>query len=375
MKEKIQERYSIKELLTRKSLYNLILGQRSNGKSYQVKHMSLTEAYTGLDYITHKPLGKRRFLAYIRRWKEELKTGDVESYFDDMPISEITKGDYDCVAVWRSDIFFARLNKETGKKERGMKIGHCFCLTSATHYKSLMFPDILNLIFEEFLTDMYLPREVENLESIVSTIARADEVHVYMIGNTISRLCPYFREWELTNCLKQKQGTIDIYKKKTPAWDPKTESWIENVVLIAVEYCRQNAKTGIMSFGRASHSINGGEWECDEQPHLPKKFNEYNLKYKILFKSGDFAFMVTLLQDKEKRELTLYCYPAAENSSAKRIVSDDYSMDRFHTNHLTALTKYDKIVIDLLNVGKICFSDNLTGTEFYTLLNNRKGGF
>lgn len=374
MMEKLQEHYSIRELLLRKALYNLILGQRSNGKSYAVKDMSLYEAYTGLDYITHKPLGKRRYLAYIRRWKEELKASDVESYFDDMPIAKLTNNEYDCVSVWRSDIYLAKLNDE-GKKDRGMKIGHCFCLTSATHYKSLTYPDILNLIFEEFLTDMYLPREVENLESIVSTIARSEEVHVYMIGNTISRLCPYFREWELTNCLKQKQGTIDIYKKKSPAWDPKSESWIENIILIAVEYCQQNLKTGIMSFGRASRSINGGEWECDEQPHLPKKFNEYNLKYKILFKSGDFAFMVTLLQDNEKRELTLYCYPASETSSAKRVVSDDYSMDRFHTNHLTPLTKYDKIVIDLLNVGKICFSDNLTGTEFYTLLNNRKGGF
>ena len=50
---------------------NLIYGERSNGKSYQVKHKKAVEKYL--------KTGKRFIL--MRRWKEEISSEKIEQYF------------------------------------------------------------------------------------------------------------------------------------------------------------------------------------------------------------------------------------------------------------------------------------------------------
>jgi hypothetical protein len=371
---KLKKYYDIKPILKIGADYNMILGRRSNGKSYQVKYVSLYEAYHEVDYITGKP--KTRYqLAYGRRWKDELKPNEIESYFDDINIKELTKGEYERVSVYRGTIYFARTD-ENGKTVRGKQIGKCFALTGATHYKSLTFPLIGNYIFEEFIpeTGDYLPRDVENLESIISTIARNEKIRVFLIGNTINAVCPYFRDWELKGAVKQAEGTIDIYNKPIVVFDYAQNKWSESNVKIAVELCRQTTEVGLMAFGKNANSINGNSWDCEIQPHLVKSYDCYINKYRILYKYGEFRFLINLLKDKDTRELTVYVYPyTKDNYTDRRIVTDEYTQDRFSTAYLTALTKYDKIVIELIAQGKICFSDNLTGTEFYQVKKDRGG--
>lgn len=79
---------------------------------------------------------------------------------------------------------------------------------------------------------------------IISTIARRDYVRVFLIGNTISRLCPYFEEWQLTHIKSQKQGTIELYRQFTNQYDEKTGEPI--VVTIAVEYCENTGNQSKM---------------------------------------------------------------------------------------------------------------------------------
>ena len=52
--------------------YNLIWGERSNGKSYQVKHKK--------GVIKYLKTGRRFIL--MRRWKEEITTEKIDSYFE-----------------------------------------------------------------------------------------------------------------------------------------------------------------------------------------------------------------------------------------------------------------------------------------------------
>ena len=63
-----QKYYSIENLLNKKAEYNILLGERSNGKSYAVKYMALWEAYHKKDYLTHE--NKPRYMpAYVIRWR------------------------------------------------------------------------------------------------------------------------------------------------------------------------------------------------------------------------------------------------------------------------------------------------------------------
>ena len=361
-----QKYYNIENLLKQKAEYNILLGERSNGKSYAVKYMCLWEAYHKADYLTKKPKARYQ-LGYIRRWREEIKGRDVVQYFEDMPIRDITNGEYDGIQCYRGDIYFCS-HDEDGTEIRGEKIGACFALTGVTHYKSLAFPTIGNCIFEEFITNQgYLPHEVDNLQSLISTIARRDRVSVFMIGNTISRLCPYFDEWSLTHVKKQKQGTIDIYKQATNQID---DAGKQVVITIAVEYCENSGNNSRMFFGDKSKMITSGVWESEVYPHLEKPYNHYKVHYKVYYEYTSFRFIITLLTDGDNMPF-LYVYPAKDRGKIKRAVTDKYTNDKFTTLYLTKVAKYDTIIMDLLDNKKIVFSDNLTGTEFYQIKKER----
>ena len=366
-----QKYYSLKNILSTNSDYNLLLGERSNGKSYSVKYMALWQAYHECDYALFLESGKKEKInefefGYIRRWRDEIKSQDVERYFSDMPIEEITDNEYTKVIFYRGDFYFANID-ENGKQLRGKKIGSAFALTSDTHYKSLAYPNISTLIFEEFITTSgYLPHEVDKLYSIISTIARRRFVRVFMIGNTINRMCPYFDDWQLTNVKKQKIGTIDIYNQLTDQFD---EQGKQISIKIAVEYCANSGNNSKMFFGHKAKNIVSGVWETNVYPHLERNYRHYQCYYKVLYEYSSFRFMINLLKDKD--DVLLFIYPANENSKYDRKVSDKLDISRLTTLYLTELTKYDKIVLELIANKKILYSDNLTGTEFNQIKKER----
>ena len=367
-----QKFYNIENLLESKCEYNILLGERSNGKSYATKYMTLWESFNEEDYLSFKKAGKhipktRYMFGYIRRWREEIKTKDIEQYFADMPIEEITNGEYNTIVCFRGSIYYAK--NEDGVIERGKQIGYTFALTGVTHYKSLAYPKIGNVIYEEFITNQgYLPHEVDNLMDIISTIARREYVRVFLIGNTISRLCPYFDEWQLTHVKKQKQGTIDIYHQPTNQVD---DGGNNIVVKIAVEYCENSGKNSKMFFGKKSEMITSGVWDSNNYPHLEYPLNHYRCVYKILYEYKTFRFIINLLLS-DNNEPFLYIYPATkDNANIKRVVTDKYSIDRYTTTYLTDLCRYDNIVVELIKNNKICFSDNLSGTEFEQIRKER----
>ena len=374
-----QNYYNITNILEKKAQYNMLLGERSNGKSYQVKLVALWEAYNECDYYSFAKFGKmvkkdRYEFAYLRRWREEIKNKDIENYFGDMDIKNITKNEYTGVEVYQGEIYFKKFDSVLGKEIRGKHIGKAFCLTGETHYKSLAFPKIGNVIFEEFITKSgYLPHEVDNLTSIISTIARRDFIRVFLIGNTISRLCPYFDEWELIHVKKQEQGTIDIYRHKTSQF---LDNGNQLVVSIAVEYCANSGNNSKMFFGNNTKMVTSGVWESEEFPHLERSLNSYKIHYQLIYEYSSFKFVICLLTDPEKpKEPFLYIYPCTkEKKDIKRRITDKFTTDRYTTMKLTTVLKYDTLIMELINQKKIVYSDNLTGTEF-NQIKKEKGGY
>lgn len=339
--------YRLVKILKANAIWNIILGERSNGKSYAVKEYALEESWKG-----------NGLLVYLRRWDIDIKKSKVEKYFSDAPVKKITKGKCDCISYYSGDLYFSRRNPD-GSVERIIICGYAVGLSGQSHNKSLNFVDVENVIFEEFVTDdVYLDDEVEMLFNMISTVARRRTIKVWMIGNTISRLCPYFSEWELVNIPKQKTDTIDIYEKTTSTGD---------VVKIAVEKCA-DIVTNKMFFGEKSNVIKG-EWNAKTYPRLPREYKKYKQMYKLLIKKYNMEYMVEVLQ--YNHEYVLFVHPNTNKRFDGRIIQNEYDIRPLVTSNLTRLTKGDIMIIELLNNNKICYSDNLTGTEFHTLL---KGG-
>lgn len=339
--------YDIKNLIATKAQYMMLLGERANGKSYQTKKYCLEQAYKGIND------GKGLFV-YLRRWREDIKISNVTSYFDDMPIDKITKGEYDIVTCFQGYIYFASIEDE--KIKRGARIGRYCALNETERYKSNVFRGYDNMIFEEFITDnIYLNDEPNKLQHFVSTVFRDRQGTVFLIGNTLSRVCPYFAEWCLDNVLRQKQGEIDIYHFNT--LDSGT-------VDIAVEYCANAATENKMFFGNSAKNIVGGVWESKEMPKLPRKLSEYEKLYEILVIYQKFRFMLEFLFEPKNGGFCCFVYPQTKNRYVERVISDKASDKPNTTYGLNMDNKIESMINTCFKQAKVFYSDNLTGSDF-----------
>lgn len=362
------KRYSLARILDVDSRFKVLFGERSNGKSYAVKREILKDVWSDL---------KHKKFVYLRRWREDIVNKGTEDYFEDMEeddegnrrVEEITDGAYDCIAEWRGEIYLAKRD-EMGKKVRGVQVGKTVVMTGDTHHKSRAYVGYFNIVFEEFITDKgYLYNEVKTFMSIVSTILRRRDGRVFMIGNTITTESPYFKEWELVNVPKQKQGTIDLYVHRTSDAD---ENGNPIEVRIACEYCENSE--GVSKMIIANKMINTGEWYTEEKEHLPMVYSEYRRHMSVLIDGGLTIFAIDLLSyDK-------CCLLYVREDDRRWVDYDRYDIvltDRYYHEHkfVKRLGAYPKICAlykRLFDIGKICYSDNLTGTTFAAMLNNRQ---
>ena len=339
--------YDISNVLKTEAEYIILLGMRSNGKSYQVKKTVLTDAYKNCSTFV-----------YLRRYREDIKTALVESYFSDINIEDITEGNYNAVTAYQGFLYFANVNDE-GKVEKGRRIGRYCALSEAIRYKSTTFLDCNYIIYEEFITDeIYLSEEPTKLQQFVSTVARGNKLTVFLVGNTMSRVCPYFSEWSLKGTLKQKPGTIEIYRMHYTKPNGSVET-----VSIAVEHCEVIDTGASMFFGSASKQIVSGEWDVKDAPKLPKPFKEYEKLFDMQIKYNDFIFSLNMLCDDNGRTY-IYIYPAKEVNEKKRLICNEFIDNENVTTGFNKHSRVESKILELFSQGKVCYSDNLTAADF-----------
>lgn len=343
-----KEYYNISNVLSTGASWILLLGQRANGKSYQVKKTVLENAIqNGSKFV------------YLRRWKEDIKTKAVENYFNDMPILKMTNGEYDTIVAWQGEIYLAVIG-EDGKLQKGTVIGSYCALNEHERYKSQAFVNYKYIIYEEFITDSaYLIDEPRQLQQFVSTVARNESLTVLMVGNTLSRVCPYFTEFALEGCLKMKPSEIQIYHHHTQ----------NGVVDIAVEYCASVNLGSNMFFGHSAKQIVSGEWDTTEVAHLPRHQLNYSVLYELLVEYQSFKFVIQLLAETEDGGILCYVYPHTKNRQIDRVITTVFS-DKPNVSRYLNNTRPEKLIRECFNSDKVCYSDNLTGADFKHVLDN-----
>ena len=261
MKQEKSKFYSLTKILNKKADYNIIFGERSNGKTY-----------AALLYGLKRFVATGEQFAYIRRWREDLRGKRAENLFSNHvatgAIEEITNGECNAIFYLSGKWYLAKYDAEK-KKYYPQNTPFCygFCLSEQEHEKSSSYPNVTTIIFDEFLTRRYyLPDEFMLFMNLLSTIIRQrDNVKVFMLGNTINKYCPYFSEMGLKQVTNMEQGTIDIYK------------FGQGGAVVAVEYCstivKQKASNKYFCFDNQNlQMITGGKWELAAYPHLPTKY-------------------------------------------------------------------------------------------------------
>ena len=257
--------YSLEPILKQKARYNIIVGMRSNGKTYGALKYGLQQYWE-----------KGSEIAYIRRYREDFvgKRGEqlFASLIENDEIATITGGEYTGVQYRAKRWYLTKIDesRDTVRAEKPFCFG--FSLTEMEHDKSVSYPAIRTVIFDEFITrQYYLNDEFVLFCNVLSTIIRQrDDVIIFMLGNTVNKFCPYFKEMGLKHINDMKPGTIELYQTVMH-------------LKIAVEYCATTDKDSktptkpsdiYFSFDNPKlEMITGGSWELDIYPHLPMKYS------------------------------------------------------------------------------------------------------
>lgn len=357
---------------------NIIYGERSNGKSWQVKHkkgvLNYLEAtntyhdnYKDKGNIIEELISKGKRFILVRRWREEISTDLIEKYFDDVDVMGLTDNRYNLITMFKKQLFLSNYDNESGKVTRGEKIGYVVALSTEQKYAGGSFLDVTDIIFEEFMArGVYITNEPDKLMNFYSTVDRKrGTTRMWLVGNTISRVCPYLEDWDLMEIVKhQKQG--EIITKWLPTGDIDDEG-INIEVKLAIEYCKS---TGDSSFivGKHKGMLNKGEWQSDPQPHLPKSLNLYRKLYKVAFQYQSFKWFGLYLYDDETHDTCWFVYPYnGEFKKNQLVFSDVVKVSNYWQRDIYNPTFSNESIKDILKTfreNKIFYATDLSGTDF-----------
>ena len=369
--------YNIDKLDKLGASINILYGERSNGKSYQLKHKkgiipylknttSYSRSYRDKEKIIEDNIKHGTRFILLRRNKEEVSSEKVEQYLNDIDIMSLTNDEYNCFSIYKKGIYLAKYDNETGKTKRYEKIGYTMSLSTEQNYAGASYLDVHDIIFEEFMTrTVYLSNEPDKLMNLYSTVDRKrGTTRLWLVGNSISRVCPYLEEWGLMDLIRNlKQGEI---KTRWISTNQQDEDGIDIEVLLAIEYCRS---TGNSSFAIGKHAdmLNKGDWQSDPQPHLKYSIKEYKFLYRIGFQYQSFKFLADYIMDKEYNTCW-YIYPY--NGEFKKdllVFSDTIKESKYWQKDIYNPSINNdnlKSLLQTFKENKIFYATDLVGTDF-----------
>lgn len=160
--------FNRQKILSYNAYLHFIVLKRGYGKSYTFKDLAME------DFIN-----KGEETIWIRRYKPEI-TATTSKFFDDIGTTKpehswTIKGGKGCMD--------------------NRPFIHFLPLSTAQRWKSTPFPNVKNIIFDEFIAEgatLYLPDECETFCSVLSTVLRDKKnAKVFLTGNKVKYVTPY----------------------------------------------------------------------------------------------------------------------------------------------------------------------------------------
>lgn len=269
--------WNLRKTLTYNKLINVIVGNRGGGKSYGAKEWSIDNF-----------IKKGEQFGYIRRYKEDLKEPMIQ-FFKDI---EHNYPDYEFKVD--SKYFYIRLKPHDEKEKWTEKdiAGYGFTLSTANNKKSISYPNITTLIYDEFLLEQgnqhYLKDEPLKLLNLYETIARPGTQHkrvrLFMLANAISITNPYFLFWDLKMPTKQD-------KHKKWIWlHPSRPILVEDVRNDAFIDLKKNTEFGALVEGTkySEYSIEN-KFLLDDDTFIEKKSSKARYYFTFTYKEHVFG--------------------------------------------------------------------------------------
>lgn len=357
--------YTSKKIDQTGATYRLIIGQRSNGKTFEICRKIIdTYIETGTPS------------AYVRRMDEMIKPSNIQELFRphyclkkkdgsiENHIEEKTDHIYNAVTYWRRGWYLCRLDTDdSGRTVKTAQDKTPFCraysISTAETTKGQDAGAIKYICFDEFITrQFYLANEFIKFQNLLSSLIRdRDGVVIYMLANTVSKHCPYFRDMGLFKVQRQQQGTIDVYTMG------------ESKTKIAVEYCSPTKATTKVSKYFAFDNpqlkmITQGAWEIALYRHAPPHLTDYPIILTFFVVYDGHTIQGDIYQYKDAPLIFWHPKTTEIKDPENTII---YKEDQEDSNplhqmyYMAGQSKAQKVIAALIKQQKTFFADNETG--------------
>lgn len=347
------EYYSLERVLRQNCRYMMIIGERSNGKTYAC-----------LDRTIERYFKEGSESGYIRRYREDFrgKRGDslYSNHIANGRIGYHSGHEYDGIKYYAGRWYVGKRDEDLNKLVTNEKpLCYGFSLSDMEHDKSTGYPHIKTVIFDEFLTrGYYLPNEFILFMNCLSTIIRhRSDVEIFMLGNTVNKYCPYFKEMGMTHIAEMEQGKIDVY------------TYGNSGLRVAVERCnrpKKGTKKSDVYFAFDNpelQMITDGEWEISLYPHLPAKYLQSDILFIYFIKFNDKLLQCEIIQ----KEDTIFTYIHEKTTPIQDMDNDIIFSEEFsarpnrYRNILRPIDKLSKKIAEFYKSERIFYQDNEIG--------------
>lgn len=264
--------YSGSRTLTHNCLFNFVVGSRGAGKTFWFKKWAIE------DFIKNEG----QFI-YVRRYAKESKKS-VKTFFDDI---RFLFPEHELRVVGNEFIIDDKV------------AGYCIVLSTAKIEKSVSYPFVNKMCFDEFLIEKghykYLPDEVGSFLNLYETVARPGSGHcdvtVFFMANAITWTNPYFLYFNIKQPKKVDKNGKMIWKNG--------EILIELTAGEDFINAKKKTRFGSIIDGTAygDFSINN-QFLLDDNTFIEKKSANAKYYFTFKYKGNSFGVWVDFLEGK-----------------------------------------------------------------------------
>lgn len=337
--------------------YNVVVGMRSNGKTYGCKKKGLERYADGLGEM-----------AIVRSWAEDFKGNRGKNVFADIVedgvVKELFNDEYNTIEYKAGAWYLGKIDENSKITLAPEPFAWAFALTGMEHDKSISFPNITFIVYDEFISrKSWIPDAFNLFQNVISTIVRErgsiDDIRIYMLANTVSYFSEFYDEMRI-NPRELKSGQIKIYEHYP---NPKLR--------VALEYCdvveRSDDETKFFDFGtKKSKMITRGEFEIPEYPRYTEEIKPKDIKQYFFIKFKEYILQCEIVKTKYG-----YIINTHQKTTPVKYETDIvYDLNTYENNprHIRNIMTDKSIftlkVLKLIDADKIYYADNITGEIF-----------
>ena len=338
--------YDYKRIDKTDATYRLIIGERSNGKTYGF-----------LKKVLQAKIKENLPSAYIRRFDIEIKASKMQRLFNGIMETgefwKIVKDRFDDLYFY-GGVFYLRKHDDKNNVILKEPLLYTYALNVWEHNKGADSGAVKYVCFDEFCTrDKYLTDEFITFQQTLSSIIRnRSGVIIYLLANTVNKYCPHFEEFGIGDIDKIKQGQIVDFKNG-----------------IAIEYCDDtgnNSKTEYLKpFNNVQlDMLKSGKWEIAQYPHIPKTagMDEILICFYVRF---NYKFLCGEVRQTPGGGLYIFFHQQTKRIDEKEsiIYSQEVTTGALHSTNIIKYqpTKVHKLIYQILQSRKIFYQTNEVG--------------